>query len=483
MSGRTDMWRHVVRRGQCHHHMALVRSQRSLNSHKINTRVQFRRLSDAGVGLSGAEDVSQLLQSVGLSESERALVLRGATPNLSKDDIESNISFILDDMRIPISDLRKLLIRYPGILVSNTPDQLRQKYDVLVSAWPSEKQLAQSIVSYPTIFDDNFTVKLQKCMSALQDIGFDSDDIARMVVKKIDIIDMRKFELNNAVKKLKSLVESSSSSKEAGLGIVLKFLAKEPVSFLDVSSVVQYIEQLQGILGGVSQSDTAILYMNNDKLRKVTQENIQSIVQIKSMMMQFCREDESLFRHIIVACPSILTMQPRQRVGRTIRVLNALDVSVDDVKSYPRLFLRDPLEVVGPRIAYMKLQAQHKKATMPRLASFLSLGESKFLSKYVGSSAALNEFETIKESMHAKFLEKKDSLSHADGVSLEQQTSTIATPENRTKGKEVQKQGESSPATNKKTTTTTTTRPAAPGKKRFWKNKRKPLQRLKRINE
>jgi len=65
MSGRTDMWRHVVRRGQCHHHMALVRSQRSLNSHKINTRVQFRRLSDAGVGLSGAEDVSQLLQSVG----------------------------------------------------------------------------------------------------------------------------------------------------------------------------------------------------------------------------------------------------------------------------------------------------------------------------------------------------------------------------------------------------------------------------------
>ena len=476
----------MVRRGQCQQHVAFVRFQRTSIPYKINTSIQFRRLADAGTGVSAAEDVSQLLQSVGLSESERSMVLRAATANLSKVDVESNMSFIVDDMGIPISDLRKLLTKYPGIVVNNTHDQLRHKYDVLVSAWPSPKQLAQSIVSYPTLFDDNFTVKLQKCMSALQDIGFDSDDIARMVVKKIDIVDMRKFELNNAVKKLASLLSESGKEEdgtESGLRLVLQFLAKEPVIFQDVPSVVHHIEQLQTILDGISQADAAMLYMKHVKLRKICQDNIQSIVQIRNMMLQFCREDESLFQHIILACPSILTMQPRQRVGRTIRVLNALDITVDDVKSYPRLFLSDPMEVVGPRIAYMKLYAQRKKNTMPRLASFLSLGESKFLSKYVGSSTALKEFENIKESIHANFLEEKDPfLNAAASVGVSQQQ-TVTNTKHSTKGKDPKKEVEpssSSAATNKRATTT---RPAAPGKKRFWKNKRKPLQRLKRISE
>ena len=80
---------------------------------------------------------------------------------------------------------------------------------------------------------------------------------------------------------------------------------------------------------------------------------------------------------MVDAVPQILSMDMK-RLEQTLHAAKSL--SPEALVSYPRIFLHDPHEVVGPRIAFME---RYWKGKSLRLATFLSIGENVFLSKYV----------------------------------------------------------------------------------------------------
>ena len=326
---------------------------------------------------SHKQQIRDLLESIGVTEP---LVIEASRPGFAKlpsvDEVEENLRILVDVMNISITDIKDIVQGHPELLLNQKPEVLMDRYDELLAAWPSEAQLKSSIRAYPMILGDEFTIQLQKSLSALRDIGFESKQVARIIVKQPDIVILRKFELNNVIKRLS--LDINMNDEEAKLSIILRFFSRNPEAlvpshFKDV--LHRCIERMHDDLG-LSLSAAALAVIQHDTVYKKCTQDFESVEKSMKRLIEYC-ENASHAVQMVDAVPQILSMDMK-RLEQTLHAAKSL--SPEALVSYPRIFLHDPHEVVGPRIAFME---RYWKGKSLRLATFLSIGENVFLSNYV----------------------------------------------------------------------------------------------------
>lgn len=382
------------------------------SGHMARRLQRTQRVRQKGIVLSSMNDIKlletrmdhqkkqirDLLLSVGVTETPALLESgrRGVSQKLPRvEEVEENLRILVDFMKISITDVKDIVQAYPELLLNQKPEDLMDRYDELLAAWPSEAQLKSSIRSYPMILGGTFTLQLQKSLVVLRDVGFESKQVARIIVKQPDIVMLRKFELNNMIKRLSLDIHMDDEIKKRSL--VLRFLSRNPEAlvpqyFKDV--LYTAIERMHSELG-ISLSAVVLGVIQHDKVYQKCINDFDSLVRTMQRLSNFCG-DVSFAVQLVQDVPHILSMDP-SRLDQSLQVLRS--TSPEAITSYPRVFFHDPFEVVGPRIAFIE---EHWKGKGLQLATFLSLGEKSFLSKYVRGkreeyNALLHRYKTSKE--------------------------------------------------------------------------------------
>lgn len=401
------------------------------------------------------KQVAGLLESVGISQEQ----LTGRTGYHldhelpSADDVEEILRILVDVMHIKITDIKDVLEGYPGLLFGQQPENLIDRYDILLAAWPSEAQLKASILEYPMILDTTFTVNLQKCMNILGEVGFESKQIARMIVKQPNIVLVRKFEINNVIKRLSMDINDSFLGDTSKISLILRFLARNPEALLpshfkDV--LYPALEKMHSELG-ISISAAVLAVVRSNKVYKRCTDDFDSMILLMKHLGQYC-ENEAHAVQIVETLPQLLSMK-LSRFDQSIFVMRSLNLGPDVVLSYPRIFLQDPFEVVGPRMAFMKAYHSEKKL---RIATFLSIGEEAFASKYVRDN-----HDKYNELVQYYSSEKHEGLKNSRSSEMEREKRDV---------QNLTTEGAPSPKPQQKA--------SQPKPRRFWKKRMKRLPRI-----
>mmetsp|Transcript_7022 Transcript_7022/g.14004 ORF Transcript_7022/g.14004 Transcript_7022/m.14004 type:complete len:448 (-) Transcript_7022:2445-3788(-) len=369
--------------------------------------------------------LSSVLEGIGLrgSQSERVLSQvqeLGGSSGVDLENAEAILLLMVDTMDIKVRNIKDIVIEHPSILLQS-PETLKAKYDTLLSAWPSKRQLAGSIASYPMIFDDDFPEKLRKFMDAMMDIGFDKDDVAKMLTKEPGLVVIRKFELLNILKRFRVDVRDPTELKP-----ILKFFGKNPsVLFpMNFKRVYECIEKLENE-GGMPFETAVSVVLQNSKVLDRCDQDFNSIRDIISHIQGYGIDHADVMR-MLTRYPAIVTMDA-ERVQSTLSLLSTFNIPSKDIVQYPRVFSHDPFKVIGPRLSYLSEYCVDKIGKL-RLSTILTAGDASFIAKYVTS---IQGFEKAKEqntlqsdvsSVHQK------KISHGEKAEQERASMPRSTP-------------------------------------------------------
>lgn len=354
--------------------------------------------------------ISRVLEGIGLrgSQSERVLSevqKLGASSALDLEKTEAVLLLMVDTMGIKIVNIKDIVMQYPSILMQS-PETLKGKYDTLLSAWPSKRQLAGSIASYPMIFDDDFPEKLRKFMDVMMDIGFDKDDVAKMLTKEPGLVVIRKFELLNILKRFRVDVRDPTELKP-----ILRFFGKNPSLLfpMNFKTVYERIEKLENKAGMPFETAVSVV-LQNAKVLDRCDRDFNSICDIISHIQGY-GIDHADVMHMLTRYPAIVTMDA-DRVQSTLSLLRTFNIPSKDIIQYPRVFSHDPVKVIGPRLSYLSEYCVDKVEKL-RLSTILTAGDASFIAKYVSS---MQGFEKAKQ----QYLQREVSTVRQKTTSLGQ---------------------------------------------------------------
>ncbi|WPT12926.1 RAP domain-containing protein [Picochlorum sp. SENEW3] len=350
-----------------------------------------RQIATYAVTDTHNDALSSVLEGIGVrgSQSERVLSQvqeLGGSSGVDLENAEAILLLMVDTMDIKVINIKGIVIEYPSILLQS-PETLKAKYDTLLSAWPSKRQLAGSIASYPMIFDDDFPEKLRKFMDAMMDIGFDKDDVAKMLTKEPGLVVIRKFELLNILKRFRVDVRDPTELKP-----ILKFFGKNPsVLFpMNFKRVYERVEKLENE-GGMPFETAVSVVLQNSKVLDRCDQDFNSIRDIISHIQGYGIDHADVMR-MLTRYPAIVTMDA-ERVQSTLSLLSTFNIPSKDIAQYPRVFSHDPFKVIGPRLSYLSEYCVDKIGKL-RLSTILTAGDASFIAKYV---TCMQGFEKAKE--------------------------------------------------------------------------------------
>lgn len=410
-------------------------------------RYRWPLLATHAVAYNTNDDISRVLEGIGVRgpQSDRVLseVHRlGGSSGVDSDNAEAVLLLMVDMMGIKVGKIKDIVIQYPSILLQS-PDTLKGKYASLVSAWPSKGQLAASIASYPMIFDEDFPEKLRKFMDAMTDVGFDKDDVAKMLTKEPGLVVIRKFQLLNILKRFRVDVHDPKA-----LQPILKFFGRNPSALFPMNFKTVYgrIETLEHETG--MPFDTAIsVVLQNAKVLDRCDQDIDSIRKIINHIKGY-GIDHADAMHMLRRYPAIVTMDAN-RVESTLSLLRTFNMPSKDIVQYPRVFSHDPTNVVGPRLSYMSEYCSDKIEKL-RVSTILAAGDASFIAKHVRS---MQDFEKAKQQYVQADVPKKSAQSQKE----ERPPTSTSTPRNSSTPPKPPQQQQKKP------------------RKKFWRRK---LQRL-----
>lgn len=292
------------------------------------------------------EDTSVVLQGIGFDKLEAAALLRQKANEMrgkprNSNDVESVLMVLMDSLHLNIGDLKEIIMKDPGILESD-PKELEMRCNALDNAWPSASQLRKSVLQYPSILGESFFDKLQTGMSNLMDIGFNRTQTARMIVNEPRLVEMRRYEFMNILKRFG--IEAADIDNDSDvLSSFRKIVEKHP-SYLTGQGCDRLENAFQFLTNDVGMEGVVALHMLSygDKLVRrcaFRPEEVKEIInQLKSYGLN---SDEA--KGMLVAWPRLFSIQyvlalllPRQYV---FNINNPLwnKMSIRTVLLYPHL--------------------------------------------------------------------------------------------------------------------------------------------------
>ena len=304
-------------------------------------------------------------------------VVRGETPferleRLERDQHAQRVLQILTQNDIPIGLIAELAT--DDALFAADPERVAETLSVLSEVWPSAKRLHETIRRFPfVLYDESWLERLPRATADLVDVGFSGVEAAKMIVSNPDVVYLRIFELNNAIKAIERAAES-----EVDKAIVLKFLARNPVCLRDGARAFGLKVDAVAETLLLRPEDVAAGLLRQGQIFDADVGTMKASMEV---LAEFLGSDVA--RAVVKKEPRLLSMTAK-RVQESVRVLQALDVKPEDVASYPAALVRSPYTVVGPRVAWLWMLQREDRHV--RLATYLSLSERKFEDRYVKGS-------------------------------------------------------------------------------------------------
>ena len=305
-------------------------------------------------------------------------VVCGETPferleRLERDQHAQRVLQILTQNDIPIGLIAELAA--DDALFAADPERVAETLSVLSEVWPSAKRLHETIRRFPfVLYDESWLERLPRATADLVNVGFSGVEAAKMIVSSPDVVYVRIFEVNNAIKAIERTVDS-----EVDKAIVLKFLARNPVCLRDGARAFRLKVDAVAETLLLRPEDVAAGLLRQGQIFDADVGTMKASMEVLS---EFLGRD--IARAVVAKEPALLSMTAK-RVQESVRVLRVLEVKPEDVASYPAALVRSPYTVVGPRVGWLRMLQREDKRHV-RLATYLSLSERKFEERYVKGS-------------------------------------------------------------------------------------------------
>lgn len=250
-------------------------------------------------------DQGSCLMEIGLdSQSAKKLASAQAlseTP-VGDDALRPVLDALVRYMGIKVTQIKDILIECPELLVEDA-EELKHRYDSLEAAWPSTRSLHQSIVKYPRLLEPTFPTRLHKFMEFMLDLGMAPAQTAEIIVKEPQIVDMRRFEINNCLKRF-----GIDPSKGLPQEELKTFILKTPEVLttsgsMELASMLQILQEF-----GLDKSaalDVALVTFGTLKKQDDTRK---TILHIHKTLKKYLEEEKAVL-HVIHHWPKVLTLR------------------------------------------------------------------------------------------------------------------------------------------------------------------------------
>jgi mTERF len=333
---------------------------------------QVTEENDAIIDSSGLE----FLSALGLDTAAATALLRKATTPLDAPHLEA-LCFVLHTVvRIPVAKLPRLLRNADSEFLNLPIEIISANYKAICSAWPTERQLRDAIISYPDILTSSFPGELKRCMTSLRDIGFSTAQTAAAVVRCPELTKLRRYEIRS------SLAQCGISISKIEDNEIFEMLSKNP-KFLtpngskNLSGILEAVKKATGL---TSQQAQHIVARCPNTIFRQEKKHIRRIV---DLLLEFGLTQTQIGQAALLY-PQLLCRK-FDRIERSLALLLSYKVTPTQLAAYPQLFQHHPERILVPRLAFIKKNAPEKLSTLS-LATFFSSTDEVFSSTFSKSS-------------------------------------------------------------------------------------------------
>eukprot|EP00890_Picochlorum_soloecismus_P005774 jgi/Picsp_1/6198/NSC_03552-R1_EMB2219 [Arabidopsis lyrata subsp. lyrata] len=422
------------------------------------------------------DDTAVVLQGIGFDKMEAAALLRGQANEMigktkNSDDVESVLMILMDSVHLNIGDLKEIVLSNPGILKSD-PKDLEMRCNALDNAWPSASQLRKSVLQYPSILGESFFDKLQTGMSNLMDIGFNKTQTAQMIVKEPGLVEMRRYELMNILKRFG--IGPAEIDGDA-ISCFRKILEKNP-SYLTAKGRDQLESAFHFLTNDVGiDRDVAlhVLSCGEKCIKRCALRPSEAKEIVNQLQLHGLDIDET--KAMLVAWPRLFSIQI-DNLSKTLAILKRRGIGKQSLLKYPNIFSHSPVRVTGPRLSYIAENIPEKLGSYS-LSSFLAVSDDVFERKFVKPGDDFDQFRTIWIAQNTSTdAESQSSRKDVRNKGQNDQPSNTSHKSISTAKEDERRPAQSpAPAMNQSNRTSNVGRKQGAPKRKFWK-------RLKRID-
>jgi hypothetical protein len=332
-----------------------------------------------------AEEVPPLIDSTGLEflcnlgmdAASATAVLGKVTTSAPVDAAHlESLCFVLHTIvKIPVAKFPELFLNADSELLTLSSATISTNYKAICSAWPSETQLRDSIISYPGILTSTFPKELQRCITSLRDMGFSTIQTAAAVVRCPELTSLRRYEITSALAQCGINPKIEDEEMFEMLSRNPKFLTPEGSKNLNI--ILEAVKKATGLTAQQAQhivarcSGTIFQYEKKD-IRKIC-----------DLLLEFGLTQPQVGQAAMLF-PNLMCRKI-SRVEQTLAILSTYQVTPTQVATYPHIFSHNPEKTIAPRLAFLKKTAPEKIETLS-LASLFCCTDETFSAQFSKSS-------------------------------------------------------------------------------------------------
>ncbi|KAL4520094.1 hypothetical protein Ndes2437B_g04506 [Nannochloris sp. 'desiccata'] len=349
----------------------------------------------------------EFLCTLGIDSATAATLLGKANIPLDAAHLEA-LCFVLHTVvQIPVAKLPELFLNADGEFLTLSSAVVVANYKAICGAWPNERQLRYSVISYPAILTSSFPKQLQRCLTSLRDMGFSTAQTAAAVVRCPELTKLHRYEITSALSQCGIIISKVEDYE------TFEMLSKNP-KFLTPNgskSLNLILEAVKKATGLTSQQAQHIVARCPNT---IFQQEKKHFKEIANLLTEFGLTQAQIGQAALL-WPSLLSRKI-EKYQKALEILSNYKVTPTQVAAYPQVFTHDTGRVVAPRLAFLKKTAPEKVAVLS-LASFFSCSDEVFSAQF-----SKNETKTYLKYKVKAFVKYQMVMNNAAAVATEDST-------------------------------------------------------------
>jgi hypothetical protein len=314
----------------------------------------------------------EFLCTLGMDSATAKLVLQKSNIPLNAAHLESLCFALHTIVQVPVAKLPELFLNADGEFLTLSAATVSAHYKAICGAWPNERQLRDSIISYPAILTSSFPKELQRCLTSLRSMGFSTAQTAAAVVRYPELIKLRRYEITSALSQCGIIVNKVGDYE------IYEMLSKNPKFFTPNGSkhlnlVLEAVKKATGLTTQQAQHIVARCPST------IFQQEKKHFKRITNLLAEFGLTQAQIGQAALL-WPNLLCRKI-DKSRKTLEILSNYKVTPAQVAAYPQVFKHSPEIIIAPRLAFLKKTAPEKVAKLS-LASFFCSSDQAFSAQF-----------------------------------------------------------------------------------------------------
>ncbi|PSC70887.1 PIGMENT DEFECTIVE 191 [Micractinium conductrix] len=337
--------------------------------------------------------------SSGSAEASSTAAQANPPPLIDASRVDAVCRELLDTVLLPVAQLHRALVEAPELLAC-TPAELRKQHEVLLPVWRRPRRLAAAVQEFPSMLTPDFPAELSAGLGTLSQLGFTREQVSKAILRWPAVVQLRRADIVRTLRRAGLSLDNAEPE-------VFQFLAEHP-RLLGREGAAALRPKLMLLRGWRLPPPLCPLVLA--RCPALLEESDSQLQEIADIFVGYGATWEQLHA-VVLGYPTALRLQP-ELVRLPLKLLADFDIGMDKVAQYPRLFIHDPVQYLGPRLAFLKVYSPEKLRF--KLVTLLSRGDEEFAERI--ADRLPEEYAVFKDAWVRQFEEQVDSLPLRPGM-------------------------------------------------------------------